>query len=83
MLAVYHNSPDWRRDCTRYGGHAINLLGNPIMLAFALQIASSVTPHLDRLGVYILAAIVGLLVSGLITCAKEWRRAAATRPTQP
>jgi hypothetical protein len=49
------------------------------MLAFALQIASSVTPHQERLGVYIQAAIVGLLVSGLITCAKEWRRAAARR----
>ena len=49
------------------------------MLAFALQIASSVTPDQERLGVYILAAITGLLVSGLITCAKEWRRVALTR----
>jgi hypothetical protein len=53
------------------------------MLAFALQIAPSVTPHQERLGVYILAAITGLLVSGLITCAKEWRRAAAVRRARP
>ena len=53
------------------------------MLAFALQIASSVTPHQERLGVYIQAAIVGLLVSGLITCAKELRRAATARRTRP
>jgi hypothetical protein len=58
-------------------------LGNPFMLAFALQIAPSVTPHQERLGVYILAAITGLLVSGLITCAKEWRRAAAVRRARP
>jgi hypothetical protein len=58
-------------------------LGNPIMLAFALQIASSVPPHQERLGVYILAAITGLLVSGLITCAKEWRRVAADRRARP
>jgi hypothetical protein len=38
-----------------------------------------VTPHQERLGVYVLAAITGLLVSGLITCAKEWRRVAAKR----
>ncbi len=53
------------------------------MLAFALQIASSVPPDQERLGVYIQAAIVGLLVSGLITCAKEWRRAAARRRAKP
>ena len=53
------------------------------MLAFALQIAPAITPHQERLGVYIQAAIVGLLVSGLITCAKEWRRAAARRRTKP
>jgi hypothetical protein len=79
MDAVYHKSFDWRRHCTLSGGNAVNLLGNPIMLAFALQIASSVTPHQERLGVYVLAAITGLLVSGLITCAKEWRRVAAKR----
>lgn len=49
------------------------------MLAFALQVAAYVTPHQERVGVYILAAIVGLLVSGLITCAKEIRRQAADR----
>lgn len=53
------------------------------MLAFALQIAPSVAPHQERLGVYILAAIVGVTVSGLITCAKEWRRAAAKRRLKP
>ncbi|HEX5006547.1 MAG TPA: hypothetical protein VFV70_05510 [Hyphomonadaceae bacterium] len=53
------------------------------MLAFALQIAPAVTPHQERLGVYILAAITGLLVSGLVTCAKEWRRAAAAQRLKP
>ena len=53
------------------------------MLAFALQIAPVITPHQERLGVYIQAAIVGLLVSGLITCAKELRRAAAKRRRKP
>ena len=53
------------------------------MLAFALQITPVVTAHQERLGVYIQAAIVGLVVSGLITCAKEWRRAAATRRIRP
>jgi hypothetical protein len=53
------------------------------MLAFALQIAPSVTPHQERLGVYILAAITGLLVSGLITCAMYWRWAAAIRRATP
>jgi hypothetical protein len=52
------------------------------MPVFALQIASSITQHQERVGVYIQAAIVGLLVSGLITCAKEWRRAAAARPRE-
>jgi hypothetical protein len=52
------------------------------MLAFALQIAPMVTPHQERLGVYIQAAIVGLMVSGLITCAKEWRKAAARQSRQ-
>lgn len=53
------------------------------MLAFALQIAPTVTPHQERLEVYILAAIVGLTVSGLITCAKELRRSAARQRLKP
>ena len=37
------------------------------------------TPADERLGVYIFAAIVGVLVSGLISCAKEMRKEAALR----
>jgi hypothetical protein len=48
------------------------------MLPFALLVTTSVTAHQERLGVYILAAIVGLTVSGLITCAKELRRSTAS-----
>jgi hypothetical protein len=53
------------------------------MLAFALEIAASVTPQQERVGVYILAAITGLTVSGLITCAKEMRRQAADLRPKP
>lgn len=28
----------------------------------------------QRIGVYVLAGIVGILVAGVIACAKEWRR---------
>lgn len=37
------------------------------------------TPADERLGVYVFAAIVGVLVSGLISCAKELRKEAALR----
>ena len=37
------------------------------------------TPADQRLEVYVLASIVGLLVCGLISCAKEMRAAKAAR----
>jgi len=46
----------------------------------ASGIAGSVpTPADERLGIYILAAIVGVLVSGLISCAKEMRKERVNR----
>ncbi len=40
-------------------------------------IATAPTPEDHRTGVYVLAAIVGLITSGLISCAKEARKARA------
>lgn len=47
------------------------------MLAAAL-ITVHPTPEAERLGVYVLAAIVGLLVSGLVSIAKELRAETTT-----
>jgi len=43
-------------------------------------IASQPTPEAQRMGVYVLAVIVGLLVCGVISVAKELRQEAASRP---
>jgi hypothetical protein len=39
-----------------------------------------VTPEAQRMGVYILAALVGVCVSGLILYARELRRQASEKP---
>ncbi|MDP3735881.1 MAG: hypothetical protein Q8R02_00735 [Hyphomonadaceae bacterium] len=49
------------------------------MLAFTTQIAMSIDPSQERMGVYVLAAIFGLLVSGIVSCIKEVRNEAASR----
>jgi hypothetical protein len=50
------------------------------MLAFATQIAFSTDPSQERMGVYVLAAIFGLLVSGIVSCIKEMRNEVSGRP---
>lgn len=50
------------------------------MFETASLIASQSTPEAQRLGVYVLAAIVGLLVCGVISVAKELRQEKADRP---
>ena len=42
-------------------------------------VATAPTAEDQRIGVYVLAGIVGLLVSGVISCIKEARKAAARR----
>lgn len=50
-------------------------------LAAAAQIAfSEPSPSAERVGVYVLAAVFGLLVSGIISCIKEMRSQVADRP---
>lgn len=49
------------------------------MLAAAALIAAHPTPEAERLGVYVLAAIFGVLVSGLVSIAKELREEASDR----
>jgi hypothetical protein len=46
--------------------------------AASLAIAQP-TPEAQRLGVYVLAAVIGLLVCGLVSLAKELRQEAAER----
>jgi hypothetical protein len=46
--------------------------------AASLAIAQP-TPEAQRLGVYVLAAVFGLLVCGLVSLAKELRQEAAER----
>jgi hypothetical protein len=46
------------------------MLGAPL-------IAAHPTPEAKRLGVYVLAGVVGLLVCGLVAIAKELREVAA------
>ncbi len=41
------------------------------------------TPEAQRLGIYVLAAVFGLLVCGLVSVAKEIRREAAERRRSP
>lgn len=50
------------------------------MLAFTTQIAFTIDPSQERMGVYVLAAILGLLVSGIVSCIKEMRNEASNRP---
>ncbi len=47
------------------------------MLQSAALIAAQPSPDAQRVGVYVLAALIGLLVCGLITIAKELRAEAA------
>lgn len=41
--------------------------------AFMALMSGEVTPETERLGVYALAGLVGLVVSGLVTIAKDLR----------
>lgn len=50
------------------------------MIEAATLLASQPTPEAQRIGVYVLAAIVGLLVCGVISVAKELREERASRP---
>lgn len=50
------------------------------MLETANFVVSQPSPDAERLGVYVLAAIFGLLVCGLVSLAKELREEAASRP---
>lgn len=50
------------------------------MFQTASLIAAQPTADAERLGVYVLAAIVGLLVCGLVSVAKELRAETAGRP---
>lgn len=77
--AVYHDFPEWRPDCNQFIKTVVNHLGKPEMLAFTNQIALSIDPSQERMGVYVLAAIFGLLVSGIVSCIKEARNEAASR----
>jgi hypothetical protein len=50
------------------------------MLETVKFVVSQPTPEAARLGVYVLAAIFGLLVCGVISVAKELREESARRP---
>jgi len=50
------------------------------VLETAILIASPPTAEAQRIGVYVLAAIVGLLVSGAISVAKELGHERAGQP---
>ena len=63
----------------RFPHDRINELPNP-MLETARFVISQPTPEAERLGVYVLAAIIGLLVCGVISVAKELREETAARP---
>ena len=49
------------------------------MLDTAALVAMQPSPEAQRIGVYVLAAIAGLLVCGLVTIARELRAEAASR----
>jgi len=49
------------------------------MLETANLIAAHPTPDAQRIGVYVLAAVVGLLVCGLVSIARELRTEAVER----
>lgn len=59
--------------------YRVNHLGDPV-LETATLIAAQPTAEAQRLGVYVLAAIFGLLVCGVISVAKELRQETAERP---
>jgi hypothetical protein len=42
-------------------------------------VVAAPSPEAERIGVYVLAAIVGLLVAGLISIARELRSEASSR----
>lgn len=50
------------------------------MLEAATFVATQPTPEAQRLGVYVLAAIFGLLVCGVVSVIKELREETANRP---
>ncbi len=50
------------------------------MLETATLIITQPTAEAARMGVYVLAAIVGLLVCGFVSVAKELREERAARP---
>jgi len=50
------------------------------MLETAFLIAAQPSPEAARMGVYMLAALVGLLVCGFVSVAKELREERAARP---
>jgi hypothetical protein len=50
------------------------------LIETATLIAAQPTAEAQRIGVYVLAAIVGLLVCGAISVAKELRQEMADRP---
>lgn len=62
----------------------VNDLGK-LMLQTVNFIATQPTAEAKRMGVYVLAAIFGLLVCGIVSVAKELReeRAARPRPARP
>ncbi len=49
-------------------------------IAAAILIPATPTADAERMGVYVLAAIFGLLVCGLVSIAKEMRQETAHRP---
>ncbi|MEQ1608139.1 MAG: hypothetical protein ABL956_04090 [Hyphomonadaceae bacterium] len=51
-----------------------------MLIAAATLIAATPTAEAARMGVYVMAAIFGLLVSGLVSIAKEMRGETAHRP---
>ena len=54
--------------------------GRPHVIETATLIASQPSAEAQRVGVYVLAAIFGLLVCGAISVAKKLRRQTADRP---
>lgn len=64
----------------RFRIYRVNDLGKPGMLEAATFVATQPTPEAQRLGVYVLAAIFGLLVCGVVSVIKELREETANRP---
>jgi hypothetical protein len=54
--------------------------GKPPMLQATTFVTTQPTPEAERIGVYVLAAICGLLVCGVISVIKELREETASRP---